>query len=73
MTTKTTPDRLIKRAEVERRLGLKTTALNAAVRRGTVPPPIVLGPRCLRWSEQRLDQRIAELQRANVNAERRAS
>ena len=65
MEIHTTQDRLLRRVEVERRLGVKTTALYAGMRRGTIPQPIVLGPRCIRWSERQLDQRIAELQRAS--------
>ena len=73
MDTNTARDRLLKRGEVEARLNLKTTALYAAMRRGAIPRPILLGPRCLRWSEQELERRIAALQSANGDGIRRAS
>ena len=71
METNTAPDRLIGRKEVERRLGIKTTALYAGMKRGTIPRPVRLGPRCLRWSAQAIEQRIRELDGAG-EPERRA-
>lgn len=44
-------ERLIRRREVERRSGLKKTAIYDAVRAGTFPPPVKLGPRASAWRE----------------------
>ena len=72
MEANTAPDRLIGRREVEEILGVKTTALYAGMRRGTIPRPVRLGPRCLRWSRRALLERISELEGAGDGA-RRAS
>ena len=55
--------RLIKRPEVEARTGKSRTALYAAVRAGTFPAPVEIGPNSVAWVESEVDawieQRIA--------------
>jgi prophage regulatory protein len=54
-----TPDRLLTLAEVISRVGLKTTAIYGYMRRGAFPARVVLGPRCVRWSEREVQAWIA--------------
>ncbi|HWB15919.1 MAG TPA: AlpA family phage regulatory protein [Vicinamibacterales bacterium] len=54
-----TSDRLLTLAEVIARVGLKTTAIYDYMRRGVFPRRIVVGPRCVRWSEREVQAWIA--------------
>ena len=46
------PDRLLRRPEVERLIGLKRSKLYQMVRAGTFPAPVRLSPRAVAWKER---------------------
>ena len=43
------PDRLLRRKEVETMVGLRKTAIYAAMRDGTFPAPVRIGARAVAW------------------------
>lgn len=44
-------NRLLRRREVQSRIGVSRTTLYDWTRRGLFPPPIKLGPRAVAWRE----------------------
>ena len=53
------------RAEVERRVSLKRSAIYAMMARGSFPRPFRLGPRCVRWRESEIAAWMASRPRSN--------
>lgn len=64
MSTHNTEDRLLNRAEVERRVGLQRSAIYDAMRRGGFPEPIRVTGRAVRWSRAEIESWIAARPRA---------
>ncbi|MGB8298268.1 MAG: AlpA family transcriptional regulator [Polyangia bacterium] len=52
--------RILRRRQVEALIGLRRSAIYAAVRAGTFPRPIHLGPRSVGWLEHEVNGWIAE-------------
>ena len=52
-------DRMIRRGEVETRVGLSTTSLYRLMRAGKFPRPIRVGPKAVRWSENAIENYLA--------------
>ena len=52
-------DRLISAEQVMDRIGLKRTALYAAIRDGRFPRPLRVGVRATRWPESQIEDWIA--------------
>ena len=42
-------DRLLSRQEVQEKLGVSRSSIYRMLEAGTLPPPLELGPRLLRW------------------------
>ena len=57
-------DRLLNRAEVERRVGLKRSALYRLMRAGQFPVPLKIGPRAVRWPTSEIEEWLASRPRA---------
>jgi len=57
--TKSTATRILRRHEVEARYGLKRSTIYDAVRVGTFPAPVHLGPRAIGWVESEVETWIA--------------
>ena len=55
--------RLIRLPEVEARIGLKKSAIYAAMAAKTFPAPVRLGNRCVAWHEAEIDAWIASRSR----------
>ena len=51
--------RLLRRAEVEVRTGLKRSSIYAAIKAGTFPKPIAISARSVGWLEGELDAWIS--------------
>ena len=68
-----TDDRLLTRAEVERRCGLGRSALYRAMREGRFPEPLRIGPKSVRWLLSEVEQWIAGLPRSHGDGIHRAS
>ena len=66
-------DRLVTRAEVERRVGLGRSALYRAMREGRFPEPLRVGPKSVRWLLSDIEQWIAGLPRSHGDGIHRAS
>ena len=73
MTQRETTDRLLTRAEVERVVGLKRSALYRAMREGRFPEPLRIGPKSVRWLLSEVEQWIAGLPRSHGDGIHRAS
>jgi prophage regulatory protein len=58
------PDRILRQAEVEAKVGFKKTKIWEEVAKKRFPPPIALGPRAVGWRESEIDAWIAALPRA---------
>ena len=56
-------DRLLSLPEVERLVGLRSSALYARIERGTFPAPLRVSSRCSRWRETEILGWIAALPR----------
>ena len=52
-------DRLLNRAEVERRVGLRRSALYRLMRAGQFPVPLKIGPRAVRWPSSEIEEWLA--------------
>ena len=52
--------RLIRRPEVERRVGLRRAAIYKAMAEGRFPTPVKIGPRAVAWVESDIDAWILE-------------
>ncbi|MCR6661945.1 MAG: AlpA family transcriptional regulator [Luteimonas sp.] len=64
METATLPrrgDTILRLPEVERRTGLRRTAIYNWIARGDFPKPLRLGPKASGWLESEIDQHIARL------------
>ena len=61
-------DRLLRRAEVERRTGLSRSAIYRLMREEKFPTPIKIGSHAVRWSESELNEFIAARPRATGEA-----
>ncbi len=57
----TTPrgERLIRRPEVERRVGLRRAAIYKEMAEGRFPKPVKIGPRAVAWIESDIDAWIS--------------
>ena len=66
-------DRLVTRAEVERRVGLGRSALYRAMREGRFPEPLRVGPKSVRWLLSEVEQWIAGLPRSHGDGIHRTS
>lgn len=62
--TQSEPDRLLTATEVMALVGLRRTALYAAIRRGDLPRPVRLGPQAVRWRSTELREALDRLPRA---------
>ena len=58
------PDRLLTRAEVEERVGLKRSSIYRGMRAGQFPVPIKVGSRAVRWVLSEVELWLAERPRA---------
>ena len=61
-------DRLLRRPEVEQRVGLRKSAIYAMIAVGKFPKPIRLSERAVRWSSHEISRYI-EARRAERDAE----
>ena len=59
-----TPDRLLRRSEVEFRTGLARTSIYRLMRAGKFPTPIRVGIRSVRWPESEIERWIGSRPRA---------
>ena len=57
-------DRLLTRADVEHRVGLKRSAIYRLMREGQFPVPLKIGPRAVRWPSSEIEEWLASLPRA---------
>lgn len=60
MQTEQASPRILRRQEVERRVGLSKPTLYRRIERGEFPKPVPLGPRAVGWLSTEIDQWIAE-------------
>ena len=51
---------MLKRAEVEERLSVSKSFIDAGLRAGTFPRPMKIGPRCHRWPVKAIEKLEAE-------------
>lgn len=51
-------DRILRRREVEHRVGLSRSTLYYRMQRGEFPQPVQLGPRAVGWREADVDEWI---------------
>ena len=68
-----TEDRLLTRADVERRVGLGRTAIYRAMRDGEFPEPLRVGRSSVRWSAMEIEAWVAGLERSHGDGIHRAS
>lgn len=68
MTTEAKPERLLRRPQVEARVGLKRTQIYDLMKRNEFPQAVKLGARAVAWVEAEIDEWI----RARVAASRAA-
>ena len=61
----TASDRLVTRAEVERRVGLGRSSLYREMREGRFPEPVRVGPRAVRWSLREIETWVARRPRSH--------
>ena len=66
-------DRLLRRDEVQRIAGIRTTALYAAMNQGRFPRSVVVGPRCVRWRESEVRAWLESLPETTGDGIRRSS
>ena len=59
--------RLLRREEVESRVGLSRSSIYAAMARGAFPRPLRIGQRAVRWSEADIERWLATRVEANPN------
>lgn len=60
MEAKNSPAQLLRRRQVEGLIGLRRSAIYAAMAAGRFPRPIHLGPRAVAWLASEVDEWIAE-------------
>jgi prophage regulatory protein len=58
-------DRILRRPEVERTVGLSRSAIYAAMDRGTFPKPIRIGQRAVGWPLSRIEGWLRDRPDAN--------
>lgn len=63
------PERILRRPEVETRVGLKRSALYALIQRGQFPSPVRITAKAVGWLEGDVDQWIAGRARAGRSAQ----
>ena len=68
-----TDDRLLTRAEVERRVGLRRSSLYREMRQGRFPLPVRIGPRAVRWPSTEIEAWIASRPRSHGDGVHRAA
>ena len=61
-------DRLLRREEVESRVGLKRSSIYREMRAGRFPLPIKVGPRAVRWPASEIEAWLADRPRATGEA-----
>ena len=61
-------DRLMRREEVESRVGLKRSSIYREMRAGRFPLPIKVGPRAVRWPLTEIEAWLASRPRATGEA-----
>ena len=66
-----TDDRLLRRDEVERVVGVTTATIYRLMRQRAFPEPLRVGPRAVRWSSRELRAWIAKRPRATGDGIRR--
>jgi prophage regulatory protein len=59
MSISRTPSRLLRRPDVQFRIGLGRSTLYAMIQAGTFPVPVQLGARAVAWHESEIDAWIA--------------
>ena len=57
-------DRLLRRQEVEQRIGIARSTLYQLMRAGEFPLPLKIGPRAVRWSQREIEEWVEERPRA---------
>ncbi|WP_419163056.1 helix-turn-helix transcriptional regulator [Candidatus Palauibacter sp.] len=60
MQTQQSPPRILRRREVERRVGLSKPTLYRRIEAGSFPKSVPLGARAVGWLSTEIDQWIAE-------------
>jgi prophage regulatory protein len=69
--TTTTPNRLLRLAQVEDRLGLKRSAIYKLISEGSLERPLKIGLRSSRWTELSIERfieaRVLEAKQAQTN------
>lgn len=60
-SSRPTADNLLTRREVERRTGLKKSAIYAMMGAGRIPRPVRIGAKAVRWRESEINAWIAGL------------
>ena len=66
-------DRLLTRAEVERRTGLARSSIYRMMRAGQFPEPYRVGPKSVRWRESEIALWINSLQKSHGDRGKRAA
>jgi prophage regulatory protein len=61
----TNGDRLLRRVEVERRVGLGRSALYRMMRSGAFPEPVRISPKAVRWPASEIEAWMASLPRSH--------
>ena len=61
-------DRLLRREEVETRVGLARTTIYRKMREGSFPTPIQVGARAVRWPASEIEAWLASRPRATGEA-----
>ena len=61
-------DRLLRREEVESRVGLSRTTLYRKMREGSFPEPVQVGARAVRWPASEIEAWLASRPRATGEA-----
>ena len=61
-------DRLLRREEVENRVGLKRSSIYREMRAGRFPLPLKIGPRAVRWPSSEIEAWLASRPRATGEA-----
>ena len=54
----THPERILRRPEVEERVGLRRSAIYFLMTQGSFPRPVRLGPRAVGWRESAIEEWI---------------
>ena len=65
-----TPDRLLRRAEVQRRCGLARSTIYRLMRAGEFPEPLQVGSRAVRWVETEVTAWLESRPRATGDGHR---